>query len=79
MKYMTKNYLGFYNNLLRIAKENNINRGKISIVPFTIGDVCFKDYCRFDTSSASKMVELLMYYSYTHRKGFFNKIFDLFR
>jgi hypothetical protein len=48
MKYMTKNYLGFYNNLLRIAKENNINRGKISIVPFTIGDVCFKDYCRFD-------------------------------
>ena len=79
MKYMTKNYLGFYNNLLRIAKENNINRGKISIVPFTIGDVCFKDYCRFDTSSASKMVELLMHYSYTRRKGFFNKIFDLFR
>lgn len=74
LKYMTKNYLGFYNNLLLICKEHGINKGRVKIVPFSIGNVCFKDYCQFDATSATKMVDLLVRYSCFEKQGFWQKI-----
>lgn len=79
MKYMTKNYLGFYNNLLLICKEHGINKGRVKIVPFSIGNVCFKDYCQFDATSATKMVDLLVRYSCFEKQGFWQKILSKFR
>lgn len=79
LKYMTKNYLGFYNNLLLICKEHGINKGRVKIVPFSIGNVCFKDYCQFDATSATKMVDLLVRYSCFERQGFWQKILSKFR
>lgn len=70
---MTKNYLGFYNNLLLICKEHGINKGRVKIVPFSIGNVCFKDYCQFDATSATKMVDLLVRYSCFEKQGFWQK------
>lgn len=79
LKYMTKNYLGFYNNLLLICKEHGINKGRVKIVPFSIGNVCFKDYCQFDATSATKMVDLLVRYSCFEKQGFWQKILSKFR
>lgn len=79
LKYMTKNYLGFYNNLLLICKEHGINKGRGKIVPFSIGNVCFKDYCQFDATSATKMVDLLVRYSCFEKQGFWQKILSKFR
>lgn len=79
LKYMTKNYLGFYNNLLLICKEHGINKGRVKIVPFSIGNVCFKDYCQFDATSAAKMVDLLVRYSCFEKQGFWQKILSKFR
>lgn len=79
LKYMTKNYLGFYNNLLLICKEHGINKGLVKIVPFSIGNVCFKDYCQFDATSATKMVDLLVRYSCFEKQGFWQKILSKFR
>lgn len=79
LKYMTKNYLGFYNNLLLICKEHGINKGRVKIVPFSIGNVCFKDYCQFDATSATKMVDLLVRYSCFEKQGFWHKILSKFR
>lgn len=79
LKYMTKNYLGFYNNLLLICKEHGINKGCVKIVPFSIGNVCFKDYCQFDATSATKMVDLLVRYSCFEKQGFWQKILSKFR
>lgn len=79
LKYMTKNYLGFYNNLLLICKEHGINKGRVKIVPFSIGNVCFKDYCQFDATSATKMVDLLVRYSCFEKQGFWQKILNKFR
>ena len=79
LKYMTKNYLGFYNNLLLICKEHGINKGRVKIVPFSIGNVCFKDYCQFDATSATKMVDLLARYSCFEKQGFWQKILSKFR
>lgn len=79
LKYMTKNYLGFYNNLLLICKEHGINKGRVKIVPFSIGNVCFKDYCQFDATSATKMVDLLVRYSCFEKQAFWQKILSKFR
>lgn len=79
LKYMTKNYLGFYNNLLLICKEHGINKGRVKKVPFSIGNVCFKDYCQFDATSATKMVDLLVRYSCFEKQGFWQKILSKFR
>lgn len=79
LKYMTKNYLGFYNNLLLICKEHGINKGRVKIVPFSIGNVCFKDYCQFDATSATKMVDSLVRYSCFEKQGFWQKILSKFR
>lgn len=79
LKYMTKNYLGFYNNLLLICKEHGINKGRVKIVPFSIGNVCFKDYCQFDATSATKMIDLLVRYSCFEKQGFWQKILSKFR
>lgn len=79
LKYMTKNYLGLYNNLLLICKEHGINKGRVKIVPFSIGNVCFKDYCQFDATSATKMVDLLVRYSCFEKQGFWQKILSKFR
>lgn len=79
LKYMTKNYLGFYNNLLLICKEHGINKGRVKIVPFSIGNMCFKDYCQFDATSATKMVDLLVRYSCFEKQGFWQKILSKFR
>lgn len=79
LKYMTKNYLGFYNNLLLICKEHGINKGRVKIVPFSIGNVCFKDYCQFDATSATKMVDLLVRYSCFEKQGFWQKVLSKFR
>lgn len=79
LKYMTKNYLGFYNNLLLICKEHGINKGRVKIVPFSIGNVCFKDYCQFDATSATKMVDLLVRYSCFEKQGFWQKILSKYR
>lgn len=79
LKYMTKNYLGFYNNLLLICKEHGINKGRVKNVPFSIGNVCFKDYCQFDATSATKMVDLLVRYSCFEKQGFWQKILSKFR
>lgn len=79
LKYMTKNYLGFYNNLLLICKEHGINKGRVKIVPFSIGNVCFKDYCQFDATSATKMVDLLVRYSCFEKQGLWQKILSKFR
>ena len=65
LKYMTKNYLGFYNNLLRICKEHNINNGRVNIVPFSIGEVCFKD--------------LFIRYSYYEEKSWLQKLINMFK
>lgn len=79
LKYMTKNYLGFYNNLLRICKEHNINNGRVNIIPFSIGEVCFKDYCLFDATSAAKVVDLFIRYSYYEEKSWLQKLINMFK
>ena len=46
--YDTHGYQGFAQGLKTICQQNNINGGELNIFPFSLGKVCFKDYCIFD-------------------------------
>ena len=77
-KYIENKYRGFYNGLEQICKDNEINRGKVEKIAFSLGDVCFQNYCKFDARPASNVVRLILNRSACTRKGkrgIFEKIF----
>lgn len=60
-KYLDQNnYLAFINTLKNSCQKYGINGGKLTVEPFSLGKVYFKEICDFDSSSASKIVEILM-------------------
>lgn len=67
-EYITEYYGGFYNGLVKICKDCEINNGNVEIVPFSLGQVCFQDYCLFDEKPAGNVVRKLL----ERTKGFKN-------
>jgi len=74
--YIQSNYLGFYNGLKKICKDHEINGGQVSIMPFTLGDVCFQNYCKFKDATASKVVLEIMARSYGYKSNKLNKFLN---
>lgn len=68
-KYINDNYLGFYNGLEQICKENEINGKKVEKIAFSLGDVCFQYYCRFNSKPAENVVNLILERSASYRSG----------
>ncbi len=54
------NYLSFVNTLKDNCKKYSINGGKLTVEPFSLGKVYFRDICDFDGTSAANIVEILM-------------------
>lgn len=76
--YINEKYLGFYNGLEQICKDNEINKGKVEKIAFSLGEVCFQDYCKFDARPAENVVKILLQRSASYRGGkigFLGKIF----
>ena len=76
---MSENYRGFYNKMERICKENEINGGKVSIQPFTLGKVCFQKYCKFDEKCAADVVKIIMNTAYGTKNNMWQKIVNLLK
>lgn len=70
-EYISETYGGFYNGLVKICKDCEINNGNVEIVPFSLGRVCFQDYCLFDEKPAGNVVRKLL----DRSKGFKNSKF----
>lgn len=60
MDYLQGAYRNFYRSLQHICESYNINDGKLMTIPFSIGDTCFQDFCRFDSAAARRFVERIM-------------------
>lgn len=56
--YVRTHYQSFYN--LLVEKTKRLNGGHIEMYPFSIGEVCFRDLCRFDPETASDIVKLFL-------------------
>lgn len=59
-EYIDKNYKGFLNGLKNICQKYGINDGEVKIIPFTLGQVCFQDYCLFNDKPAAEVVRELL-------------------
>ena len=78
-QYIEDNYRGFFQGLQQICEDCGINGGKVKRIPFSLGEVCFQDYCLFSDGAASRVVEEII----TRSKGFktskFHKGLNIFK
>ncbi len=68
-QYINEKYLGFFNGLEQICKNNEINRGRVEKIAFSLGEVCFQNYCRFDSRPAENVVNMILQRSASFRGG----------
>lgn len=68
-QYINDRYLGFYNGLEQICKDNEINKGYVEKLAFSLGDVCFQNFCKFDARPAENVVNLILQRSASFRGG----------
>jgi hypothetical protein len=56
----SNNFTSFINTLKANCKKYSINAGKLTVEPFSLGNVYFKQICNFDGSTAERILEILM-------------------
>ncbi len=78
-EYVTQSYGGFYNSLIKICKDCEINNGSVEIVPFTLGKVCFQNYCLFDEKPAGNVVQKLLIRSKGFKNGKIQRGINIFK
>ena len=78
-QYINDKYLGFYNGLEQICKDNEINKGRVEKLAFSLGEVCFQNYCKFDSRPAENVVNLILQRSASYRGGKRGKLEKIFR
>jgi hypothetical protein len=78
-EYILQTYKGFYNRLVKICKDCEINNGTVEILPFSLGQVCFQDYCLFDDKAASNVVETLLKRSKGYKNNKVQRVINIFK
>ena len=58
--YIRENYQGFYNGLMKISRDNEINGGGVEIIPFTLGETWFQDLVKYDNTASSRLLDLIV-------------------
>lgn len=75
--YLMDYYNGFTKEVRRICRNYEINNGKMIVIPFSLGEVCFQHYCKFDAVQAQKVVEILLERSMALSNGWWGKLKDI--
>lgn len=78
-QYIDDNYKGFYNGLEKICRDYEINGGKVERIPFSLGKVCFQDYCLFNEAPAANVVKKLLIRSKGFKNGKLPKGLNIFK
>lgn len=58
--YLSKYYLGFINGLDDLCKTNSIGGGRAERIAFSLGEVCFQNFCRFNSQASENIVRILL-------------------
>ena len=78
--YLYRNYGRFIRMLRKCCKKYDIAGGIMpDPIPFTIGDVCFKNYCLINTDYAKDIVKVIMCESVGFRHDTLSKVEELLR
>jgi hypothetical protein len=76
--YINKYYGEFSRGLKDICTTKEINNGHVDCIPFTLGDVCFKNLCLLDSTTANTVVEMIMARAKSFDTSLWGKILELF-
>lgn len=68
-QYISDNYSNLKQLLDDICDSNEINGGKVEVIPFSVGDVCFQDYCKFNPEAAENLLRIILRRSASNKKG----------
>lgn len=79
IQYLNNSYKGFVNRLKGVCQMNEINGGNIDVIPFSLGEVCFQNYCRFQEAAAVEVVRKIVERSAGFKSDKFNKLKDKLR
>ena len=71
--YLKQSYSNFKGNLKRICVKNHINAGRVEWIKFSIGEVVFQKYARFNSEDALNILEIIVDRTWKE-KGFWAKI-----
>ncbi len=75
--YLYRNYGGFLRKLEEYCRKYDIAGGRLpDPVPFCIGDVCFKNYCRISTDYAKDILKIIVRESVGFRRDPIARIED---
>lgn len=60
--YIRKYYSGFYKSLVGVCRDKKyqINKGEVTVMPFTLGDVCFQSLCKFNPLTAHNVINTIL-------------------
>lgn len=72
--YMSKHYRDFYFELKYLCEQHSINGGMLEFIPFSIGEVCFGDFCCFNSASAREILDYIVERSFYVERDFFGRI-----
>ena len=78
-KYIDKYYKNFKNGLDQICEDNSINNGEVDIIGFSIGKVCFEQFCLYDPKPSENVVKIIFNNTACIKGGLWGKILKLFR
>ena len=77
--YTDRNYKGFYEGLKSICERAEINGCKVTRLPFTLGDVCFQDFCLFNGEAAELVLKELLNHTWSTDISKRGRIMKLFK
>ena len=61
VNFLNEKYPNFFRLLDRCCKDHHLCGGKLPLpIPFDIGEVCFRNFCKVKTARANKIIEILM-------------------
>lgn len=78
-EYLDRNYKGFTNQLKSICRDYEINGGEVEVLPFSLGTVCFQNYCRFDETAAEMVVKKIIERVPGYKQDKLNKLLGKFK
>ena len=73
--YLKDNFKAFENYLSALCKKENINGGKYTVLPFSIGEVFFKRICKINRVPSEMIIDILFSRIKPQKKS----IFDVFK
>lgn len=60
VKYLKENHFSaFINSLKARCQQHSINGGKLTVEPFSLGEVFLKKFCKIDRTSSLKIIDIL--------------------